>query len=514
MASEITADRNRNNQELTNLQDQYQKRRQEIVERNEAQLSKIQSEYDTRKNELEEQGAAAVNHTRKLTAEQVEQIRQNQNERTTYEAKTADQRYQAQRQSGQAKLEGLKKEHEVQQEHLRHQIQLSRDRQGEVSTNENRDTNELIKKHQARRQEIDRVNSQDIETARSATVKAKNEVLANYSKELHQLDEEHRDRLAHIKTEGDHRLKETRKQGTESLNQLRATQGEQYETERTQGSKSIAQLRQAYRAETQRQQADGEQEIRRIHDFNQHQVKEVRDVGQVQIADTNQFYRDEVAKIHKDGDQTRALQAQTEEKKINLQREAYKKEADELFAEKVVEKQKADQTHRAEMERNQTFYRQALEGQRGEFQDSYTKNDRNNIQTLENQRARLVDELDQQKKDTLQHVGKYRNQREDPFYQMQSPKTELKEEAHHYIVETAAPPHERDNIDIRVKGDRVIVSGKRAYNEDMRQDERRVTTNSYQTFREEILLQKPVAEKLVEKTYENGILRARIPKLG
>ena len=58
------------------------------------------------------------------------------------------------------------------------------------------------------------------------------------------------------------------------------------------------------------------------------------------------------------------------------------------------------------------------------------------------------------------------------------------------------------------------MSGKRAFNDDVKAEDRRFTTNSYQSFREEIPLSKPVAEKLVEKSYSNGVLKVKIPKIG
>jgi HSP20 family molecular chaperone IbpA len=170
--------------------------------------------------------------------------------------------------------------------------------------------------------------------------------------------------------------------------------------------------------------------------------------------------------------------------------------------------------HRDEQLRNEVFYRKNLNSQRLEFEDTFEKTQNQQEITLREKHAQLVNAILRQKKSTLQHAGKYLDRAQDPFYNLASPSTKLHELPNYYVIETQVPEHERDNFDIRVKGDKAIVTGKRAYADEVKDPDRNISTNSYQTFREEIPLAKPVVPKLAEKVYENGVLRVKVPKIG
>ncbi len=513
MASEISGGGS-NNQDTSALQEQYQKRRQEIVERNEAQLKKIQSDYTDKKNGIKEQGEAAVNHTKKYTAEQIEQMRRSHDERLKTEESQLANRYETQKKSGDGKIEGLERHLESQKENLSRQAQMIRERQSEFAQNENQQTSELSKKHNLRRQDIEREASKGIEQTRGQSIKARGEILGKYRDELSALDAEHAAAMQKTKVHTHTELEKTRSDGTKRVQNLQQSQSQQYEKERHESLKSLDQLRDTVQTEKQTQREQADAELAGLRANQTLQQKDTREQGQKELAEANQYYQKETAKQHKAGDQALFLTREQQQKKTIEQKQIYKKEHEELTTRQLAEKEKLQQNHNAEMERNQMFYRQGLAGQKQEFDESFVRNQEFSQQALDSQYGRLVNQLEEQKKDTLQHVGKYSDKRSDPFYNLQAPSTRFREEGGYYIIETEAPEHEKDNIDIRVKADKVIVSGKRAFEDDVKAADRRISTNSYQTFREEIPLAKPVVEKLAEKTYANGILRVKIPKIG
>jgi HSP20 family molecular chaperone IbpA len=102
--------------------------------------------------------------------------------------------------------------------------------------------------------------------------------------------------------------------------------------------------------------------------------------------------------------------------------------------------------------------------------------------------------------------------RNDPFYQLNGAQAQVTETDNHYIIQAEVPEHEKDNVKIFVHDDKAVIQGHRKFNDDIQDPEGRLTTNSFQTFRQEIPLDHPVREKFAHRSYENGILTLKIPK--
>ncbi len=174
---------------------------------------------------------------------------------------------------------------------------------------------------------------------------------------------------------------------------------------------------------------------------------------------------------------------------------------------------KNNQAFQQRMRANQDVYEKTMAQKRTEYERTLKQNDKLNSETLTTQHDRLMSELTEQKKEVMRHYGKNVDQRSDPFYQVLKTETTLADEGRFFVVETKVPEKDRDNVDVRIHKDRVVVSGKREFNDRLEDGDRRLTTNNYQTFREEVKLPQPVDEKSFTKTYDNGVLRLKIAKV-
>jgi HSP20 family molecular chaperone IbpA len=174
---------------------------------------------------------------------------------------------------------------------------------------------------------------------------------------------------------------------------------------------------------------------------------------------------------------------------------------------------KANEAFRQRMKANQDVYEKTLAQKNSAYDKNLRQTEKLNNETLTTQHDRLVSQLTEQKREVLRHYGQNIDQRNDPFYQVLKPETTLINQDRFYVVETKVPEKDRDNIDIRVHKDRVVISGKREYNDHLDDEGHRLVTNNYQTFREELKLSHPVDEKSFTKTYENGVLTLKIAKV-
>jgi HSP20 family molecular chaperone IbpA len=128
------------------------------------------------------------------------------------------------------------------------------------------------------------------------------------------------------------------------------------------------------------------------------------------------------------------------------------------------------------------------------------------------QKELLQNSLAQEKRQVIEDVGKYNSKNGDPFYRLAEPKAQIKDTGDHYVIETKIPEHEKDNVKVIVHGDKVIVQGQRRFEDEVDDKDSHIATHNFQSYRQEIPLEHPVREKFIQKNYENGMLKIRIPK--
>lgn len=198
----------------------------------------------------------------------------------------------------------------------------------------------------------------------------------------------------------------------------------------------------------------------------------------------------------------------------NMQSMANLHQREQIETKKQYEQEAQDQHAQflEKKEKEQSVYRDQLRGQHEEFSHSYSKNDETNKMVLNDQKERMLQALQEQKGHLVKTVGKYQDKSHDPFYQVTKMPTEFQENDRAYIFKAQIPEHEKDNIEVRVQKDKLILSGSRRFEDNLQGDQTRFSTNNYQTFREEWALSYPASEKSIHRTYRDGILTVIIPK--
>ena len=222
--------------------------------------------------------------------------------------------------------------------------------------------------------------------------------------------------------------------------------------------------------------------------------------------------REEVAHLHKQTDQELAGQKEIQSKRIRLLEESQTKEEIEVKAQHKKALEEARRLFEEQKLRNDQIYKAELSQQKDDFETIFAKNQKLHTEVLEKSQTRLREEIYDQKLRTVKKAGKHLG-KEDPFYSMQRLNGSLKETPSHYILEAALNEDEKDQVRVHVNKGKVVVSGKRSFEDKVQSDGHRIETNSFQTFREELPLSNPVAENMVESSWSDGVLRVKIPKV-
>lgn len=110
-------------------------------------------------------------------------------------------------------------------------------------------------------------------------------------------------------------------------------------------------------------------------------------------------------------------------------------------------------------------------------------------------------------------IQNYTTKQNDGFYKVNDRGSRLQEGSSGYTIEAYSPEHEKDQVRITVQNNKAIVSGHRKFQDSAEQDEKKVTTSNYQSFREEFKFNQPVASEGMTQERAGDYVRVFVPKL-
>jgi HSP20 family molecular chaperone IbpA len=158
-------------------------------------------------------------------------------------------------------------------------------------------------------------------------------------------------------------------------------------------------------------------------------------------------------------------------------------------------------------------YETQLKNQHERFDSVYTKTDAANKESLKIQNRNLLKEQVELKKKFFKETERYAGKEEDPFYKLQDRGNRLRENPDFYIIEAYVPDHEKDSIKVIIKDDTASITGKRAFTDEIQEEGRKLSTNSYQSFREDFNFDKPVITEGMTRERKGDYVTFWVPKL-
>ena len=110
-------------------------------------------------------------------------------------------------------------------------------------------------------------------------------------------------------------------------------------------------------------------------------------------------------------------------------------------------------------------------------------------------------------------IQNYETKESDKFYKVQDRGSRLKENGNAYIIEAYAPEHEQNNLRVSIQNNKATISGQRKHSEAAEMENKKITTNNFQTFREEFKFDRPVSHQGMTRERIGDFVRFSIPKL-
>ncbi|WP_141736383.1 Hsp20/alpha crystallin family protein [Oligoflexus tunisiensis] len=102
--------------------------------------------------------------------------------------------------------------------------------------------------------------------------------------------------------------------------------------------------------------------------------------------------------------------------------------------------------------------------------------------------------------------------RTDDSGRMMIPQCDMEESDDHYLLSFDMPGLEKDNIDIEMQGNQLVVTGERKQEQEKGEGRSRIVERRYGRFQRAIRLPENVKTDGIEAEYTNGVLKVAVPK--
>jgi HSP20 family molecular chaperone IbpA len=107
----------------------------------------------------------------------------------------------------------------------------------------------------------------------------------------------------------------------------------------------------------------------------------------------------------------------------------------------------------------------------------------------------------------------YETRDSDGFYRVQDRGSRVSENPGSYVIEAYAPEHEKDNLRVTIQRNKAVISGQRKFADDAQDGNKTMSTNNFQSFREEFKFDRPISNQGMTRERIGDYIRFSIPKL-
>lgn len=510
MAGEVKP---RDSQALLDYREKYEKQKSELKEKYESEIKNLRAEYKTQQENERASGEAVVNHIKSRNVEhrQLAEKDASRQEQAVDEYITKKSTYLNQRQ---------------------------REREQQLNLQENQYENMAKAKMEnlrAQKQRIDGRYDQVLEESEKKGNQRITDLQKSNKQRVDQVESQGRQRIDALREEYDKKIRSSQEKGTETLRKIQLTQLDQMKQNKAKFRETMQEETLAHQDKIEKLRGANSEEIEDLRAESGKELAQKKAVREKQLQDEkkthqelitkerDRFARTELTLKEKNEKELKRIEDQTNQKiaeskerqkqDMEILKKDFMDKSEALKARKEAEKQKLMAANQKELGDIQKGFDDRLHGQHKNFVEKFNRNNDIAKQTYSDQAFTLGKELASQKQKFVSASDRYAKKEDDPFYQIRDNKTKFYETSGAYVFEANVPAHEKNDITVRVKADKVIFQGNRSFADEVKEGDRIFRTNNIQTFNEEYPMIQKVEENKIMKSYEDGTLRVIIPKV-
>lgn len=311
-----------------------------------------------------------------------------------------------------------------------------------------------------------------------------------------------RKQVEEARREADNEINKIQDQYTQQKLTVQERENKALENERTKAYEAALQVKRSQEAETSRikRQAEKQQsDIKAYYDSNTQQIEAKGKEDQKRLERTQAQLKNYTTTT-----------AQTEFELENRSHQARMQQVLEHHTDAYEKtKKETEAEYNRIKETSLASNQQATEKYNHDFKTiTETQN-----QSLRNLNETANNKLNELRQSAGSKLAAYSSRSSDPFYQLKETQAQLTNEDNHFKLTAVIPEHEREHINVTVRGNHVVISGTRRNTEKLEVAPGQVRqTQAYQTFSESFPIDWPVDPKRMTQEWNGDQLVVRIAK--
>lgn len=308
-------------------------------------------------------------------------------------------------------------------------------------------------------------------------------------------------------------VKRTEQDLKDQLETVRDAYEKQIETEIVRNESYLTQLRER----AQEQQVDQSNAIR-------HDVQALQRRGERNLHELESQYKDQNAAAERYGQESlksavekyetlKNHESRNQDQDLTNLRTSHEMNMANARERQATQVEKFHRDHAVEVDRLKTQYQQSVEKTEKDFDSAHQRIADENHRALDHMEQSASEKLKDIRADTAYRLAAYQSRQRDPFYRMLDLDLGVSEHADGFVVTANIPQHEQEHVAVNVRGNEVVVSGRRSNQETLESpDGHKTQTSNYQYFMEAVPLGFPVEERGLVREFDGDRLTVFIPK--
>lgn len=289
----------------------------------------------------------------------------------------------------------------------------------------------------------------------------------------------------------------------EKRGEVERARGENYiESVRSRSYENLADLKRRTQSEENRLQRTGDKSLNDLDHHYREASAEASSRGETKTKEaTKKAYTAEQFERKRGEEQVTSIKA-------NYDQQIQEIETSKSASTATYAKQTEDQRKATELK-----MRTAVQESSDHYNENYEKAVNQSRTALTDLKWRAARDAEAVRRDTAVKIDAYSQQKGDPFYQMIKLDASLQENDEQFVLRAKIPTHERDRVNVVIRGNEIVLSGKRKSEEVFDLGEGRVQrTHAYQSYSESFPIDWPVNPKNMTREWDGDSLIVRIPK--
>ncbi len=323
-----------------------------------------------------------------------------------------------------------------------------------------------------------------------------------YNSRIAEMQQDRADAIYQINTEKKAKLQEINDYTQGKINEVRES-----------GKKELDAVKSQYKHLYKEQNDKSAVKLEQARDRNDQQIDNEKMRGERAQEKVRLSYEQQIKKLHQDGDAQAEFEKNLAATKLEKVDTEFKQNYDRTYKNWTQREKYMQDAYAQKLENQKGDHQELLKSQDKHFGKVYEKNEADNKIALGIQEGRYTKQALNRQRKFVREAAKYSGKEQDPFYKLEDRGSRIRETTQSYILEAYSPEHEKDSVRVTVDRSKAVISGQRSFNDKIEDDTKKVSTDNFQSFREEFKFDIPVATEAMVRERRGDYVIFEIPKM-